>query len=204
MKFFKWRTFVITSLVCLLPILLGLSLWDKLPDVMAIHFNIYGQPDNFASKSFVVFGLPALMVVLQGFCCFINDINAKKHGDRKKFERVTKWIIPVMCIVLQTLTLGYGLGWNIDIRKSVALIVGALFLVIGNYLPKFDRVKNYDLDTEKAKKINRFIGYETVIMGILFITSIFLEPVFTLACLFLLIPYAIIAVIYGIVVGRRK
>ena len=41
MKFFKWKIFIITSIVCLLPILLGISLWSKLPDTMAIHFDIY-------------------------------------------------------------------------------------------------------------------------------------------------------------------
>ena len=203
MKFFKWKTFIITSIVCLLPILLGVSVWDKLPDIMAIHFNVYGTADNFAPKGFVVFGLPALMVLLQGFCCFINDINSYKHGERKKFETVTKWIIPLLTNVLQIITLGYGLGWNLDIRKAVAFVVGTIFLVIGNYLPKFDRIKNYDLDTEKARKINRFIGYETVIMGLLFFVSIFLPPVSTIVCIGLLIPYAVVGAVYGIIKGRR-
>lgn len=203
MKFFKWRVFIITSIVCLLPMLLGVSLWNKLPDIMAIHFDFYGVADNFAPKGFVVFGLPVLMVALQAICCFINDINAYKYGDRKKFETVTKWIIPCLTVVLQIITLGYGLGWNIDIRKAVAFIVGVLFLVIGNYLPKFDEIKHYNINTEKARKINRFVGYETVVMGLLFIVSIFLPPVCTAICLFLLIPYAIISAIYGIIIGRK-
>ncbi len=203
MKFFKWKIFLITAVVCLLPILLGVSLWNSLPESMAIHFDVYGQPDNYASKGFVVFGLPLLMVALQGVCCFINDINAKKHGERKKLESVTKWIIPCMTVVLQIITLGYGLGWNVDIRKTVLLIVGTMFLVLGNYLPKFDRVKNYDIDTEKARKINRFIGYETVVMGLLFIISIFLPPMWSVWCLLLLIPYAIISIIYSVAVMRK-
>ncbi|MBQ8002561.1 MAG: DUF1648 domain-containing protein [Clostridia bacterium] len=203
MKFFKWRIFIVTAVVCLLPILLGVSLWNKLPDVMAIHFDIYGVADNFASKGFVVFGLPILMVVLQGFCCFINDINSHKHGERKKLENVTKWIIPCMTAVLQIITLGYGLGWRIDIRRVVAFIVGAVFLVIGNYLPKFNHIKNYDINTEKARKINRFIGYETVVMGMLFIASIFLPPVCTVGCICLLIPYSVIGIVYGVVTARK-
>lgn len=204
MKFIKWRILIITCLVCLLPILLGIALWDKLPDTMAIHFNFNNVPDNFASKSFAVFGLPILMAFLQMFCCFVNDINAHKHGERKKFERATKWIIPIMTIILQIITLGYGLGWNIDIRKVVALIVGTIFLVIGNYLPKFNYIKNYNVDTEKAKKINRFIGFETVIMGLLMLTTIFLPPIATVVWIFLLIPYSIISVIYGIKIGRNN
>ena len=203
MKFMKWKILIISSIVCLLPILLGLAMWNSLPDVIAIHFDFYGNPDNFAKKGFVVFGRPALMVVLQTFCCFVNDLNAHKFGERKKFERATKWIIPAMSIVLQIATFGYSVGWNIDIRKVVAMVVGGIFVVIGNYMPKFDRIKNYDLDSEKARKVNRFIGYESVVMGVLFLISAFLPPVSTLICLMLLIPYAIISIIYGIKVARK-
>ena len=204
MKLFKWKYFLVTGAICLLPILFGIFVWNNLPDTMAIHFDVYGNADNFAPKGFVVFGLPLLMVLLQGFCCFVNDINAKKHGERKKLEMVTKWIIPSLTVILQVITIGYSLGWDLDIRKVVALLVGFIFIVIGNYLPKFDRIKNYDLETEKARKINRFIGYETVLMGIIFIISIFLPPVSTVICLGLLILYAVISIVYGIKVGRSK
>lgn len=204
MKFFKWRIFIITAIVCLLPILLGLALWDRLPDTIAIHFDMNNNPDNFASKGFAVFGMPALMVLLQAFCCFVNDINAHKHGDRKKLELVTKWIIPVMTIILQAVTLSYALGAGLDIRRIVAVIVGVIMIVTGNYTPKLDYVKNRDIDTEKARRINRFIGIMSVIAGIIFIISIFFKPIATVIALLLLIPYAVICIIYGIKVGRGQ
>ncbi len=203
MKFIKWKSLIITCSFCILPVLFGIILWNRLPDTMAIHFDINNNPDNFASKGFVVFGLPALMVALQIFCCFTNDINAAKYGERKKFERVTKWIIPVMTLLLQSVTLVYGLGMELDIRKIAAVIVGVIFLVIGNYLPKFDYIKNYNVDTEKARKINRFIGFETVVMGVLFIISTIFPPIATIFCLFLLIPYAVAGTIYGIRIAKK-
>ena len=152
----------------------------------------------------MVFGLPLLMTALQIFCCFINDINAYKHGERKKFTRVTKWIIPIMAIILQTATLGYGLGWDIDIRRLVVFIVGVILLVIGNYLPKFEGAKLQNKTEEKARKIQRFIGFETVVMGILFLLSLLLPPIVSLVCLFLFVPYAITITVYGIKVGRER
>ncbi len=203
MKFFKWKVFIITSLVCLLPILLGLSLWNRLPEVLAIHFDVYGTPDNFASKGFVVFGLPAFMVILQFFCCVVSDLNAQKRGESNKPELFTKWMIPCLTVVLQMITLGYGLGWDLDIRKWVVFIVGVMFLVMGNYLPKLDYVKNYGIDKEKARKINRFIGYEMVVLGVLFIISIFLPPISSVVCLVLIIPITVIGVLYGVITGRK-
>ena len=204
MKFIKWKSFIITSVVCLLPILLGMALWESLPDTIAIHFNVSNEPDNFASKGFVVFGLPFLMVLLQFFCCFINDINAHRHGERIKLERATKWIIPVMTIVLQITTFGYSLGWIVDIRKIAAFLVGGIFIVIGNYLPKLDYIKNYDIDTQKARKINRFLGFETVIMGVLMLITIFLPPAATVISLLLMIPYAVIGIVYAIKISKKS
>ena len=203
MKYIKIKPLLLTSVVCLLAIIPGIILWDKLPSQMAIHFDINNNADNFASKGFVVFGLPILMVALQIFCCFINDINSHKHGERIKFERATKWIIPVMTILLQGVTYGYNLGYSIDIRAVVSIIVSGIFILIGNYMPKFDYIKNYDIDTQKARKINRFIGYESVIMGLLFLISAFLPPIYTLICLILMIPYAVISIVYSVLTIKK-
>ncbi len=203
MKYIKWKSFITTSLVCLLPIALGLILWNKLPDKIAIHFNINNEPDNYASKGFAVFALPFMMTLLQIFCCIVNDINSYKHGERKKFEAVTKWIMPVMCIILQAFTFAYALGININPRLVAALIVGTILLIIGNYMPKFDYIKNYNLNTQKARKINRFIGYETVIMGVLMLLTIVLPPITTLIWLILMIPYIIVSIVYSIIIARK-
>ena len=203
MKFMKWKSLIITCLVTLLPIVAGVVLWNQLPAEIAVHFDINGNPDNFASKGFAVFLLPLLMALLQIICCVINDIKAYQHGPRVKFERVTKWIIPCMSIVLQAAIFAFALGKNVDMRAVAMIVVGVVMIVTGNYLPKFDYIKNYNLDTEKARKINRFIGIETVIMGVLALISIFLPPIFSLYWIILLIPYVIIAVVYGIVVGKK-
>lgn len=204
MKYIKWKSLIITVIVCLLPILMGVALWDILPDTIAIHFNLYNEPDNYASKGFAVFGIPLLMAALQIFCCIVNDINAKKHTDRNNFETITKWIIPIMSIVLQIITIGYNLGWAIDIRCACMIIVGILFLVTGCGLSKLDYIKNYNIEPEKAQKINRFVGYETVVMGLLSLISTLFPPVMSFIWLILLIPYTAIGIWYGISVYKKQ
>lgn len=202
-RFIKWKILILTCAVCLVPIAFGLVLWDKLPESIAIHFDMNNIPDNYASKAFAVFGLPAMMVLLQFICCVINDFNAKKHGERKKLELATKWIIPVIAILLQGATFAYALGKNVDIRRYAMVIVGAILILIGNYLPKLDYVKNHDLDTDKARKINRFIGFETVLMGVLALITLFFAPIVSVIWLFALIPYALIGTVYALYVARK-
>ncbi len=129
MKFIKWKSIVTTCTVCLLPIILGITLWNDLPDVMAVHFNFNNEPDNFASKGFVVFGLPLIMAAVQAFCCVIKDVNSHKSGKPKRLIRITKWIVPVIAIAVQTAILGYGIGWNIDMRWLALLIVGVVMII---------------------------------------------------------------------------
>ena len=55
---------ILTSVVILIPILIGLILWDKLPDKLPTHWNAAGEIDGWSSKAFAVFGLPAILLGL--------------------------------------------------------------------------------------------------------------------------------------------
>ena len=204
MKKIQWKTLLITSFVCLLPVLLGVALWNQLPDSIPIHFNLYGEPDNFASKPMAVFGFAALMIAMQIFCSLVYDLTEEKQTAPKKLVRVVKWIIPVMAIVLQPVTFFYAMGLEIDIRRVVVFIVGALLIVTGNFLPKVDRLNGINTSPDKARKINRFIGYATVVMGALMLLSIFFPPVASLIALLLMIPYTLVAIVYSVIIVRKK
>lgn len=203
MKYMKWKLFILTGIACLLPIILGIALWNQLPDTMPIHFNIHNEADGWASKPFVVFGLPLVMLALQFFCCFMTDINEHRYGKENKFTTVVKWIIPVVSGVIYLATLGYSLGWNIDMRRIAMAVVSVMFIVLGNYMPTLDYVKNYNIDVEKARKINRFSGVSMMIAGIIGLVTVFLPATASVVWLILLIPYTIVNIIYGIVIAKK-
>ena len=41
---------VLTSAIILLQMLVGVLLWDRLPDPIATHFNFHNEPDGWSSK----------------------------------------------------------------------------------------------------------------------------------------------------------
>lgn len=47
----------VISMSCLIPTLLGVMLWNILPNKLAIHFGFYGI-DGYGSKLIVIFILP--------------------------------------------------------------------------------------------------------------------------------------------------
>ena len=193
----KWKWLIVTALACLLPILLGMAMWDRLPDTMAIHFDINNTPDTFASKGFVVLGLPIIMTVVQVILCITTDLNVKKHGDSKMVDLVTKWIIPVVTMALYVVTLLVGLGYNVDTRRVCAVVIGGVMLVTGACLPKLDYVKSYDVDKETAKRINKLAGILMSVVGVLFFVSLLFPPEGMMVCIGLLAVSGIVISVYA-------
>ena len=68
---------ILSLLVILLPLGVGLFLWNQLPDQVPIHFGLNGQADNYAGKAFVVFGLPLLMAALQVLLLVVTTVVLK-------------------------------------------------------------------------------------------------------------------------------
>ena len=52
------RTLILTTLVCLLPLIAGAVLYKDLPETMATHWNLQGEADGWSGRAFAVFGLP--------------------------------------------------------------------------------------------------------------------------------------------------
>ena len=58
------KTTLLTSLICLLPILVGAILYSRLPETVATHWNMQGEPDGWSSRPFAVFGLPGILLAM--------------------------------------------------------------------------------------------------------------------------------------------
>ena len=54
---------ILSSLVILLPMVMGLLLWNQLPEQIATHWGLHGEPDGWSGRPMAVFGIPAIMVV---------------------------------------------------------------------------------------------------------------------------------------------
>ena len=173
-------TLIITTLVCLLPIILALVLYDKLPDQVAIHFDINGRPDNYLPKAVAVFGLPLFLAGINLFSHFMLDHDPRKENASIAMKLIGKWTAPVISLIVMPVTLFMAMGADIPITMLVTGLVGFLLVICGNYLPKSRR--NYTvgiklpwtLDSdENWNKTHRFAGPVWVVGGFLFIATAF-------------------------------
>ena len=130
------KTIILTTMITALPILAGLLLWSRLPETIATHFDAHGEPNGWSSKAFAVFGLPAFIVGCHLLCAFGTMADPKRKNIQDKMFKLVLWICPVISILTCGGVYLYALGVNVDVSRLAEYMVAAVFIIVGNYLPK--------------------------------------------------------------------
>ena len=174
------KTLIITTLVLLIPVLVGLLLWDRLPDPMPSHWDINGEVDGWSSKAFTVFGLPALMIALQWVCIFAAQSDPKHENYNPKMMNLAFWVCPAIGLLLCSMVYPAALGYSVPIEKIMPLFLGALFIVVGNWLPKCQQTYTMGIklpwtlaDEENWNATHRFGGKVWFFGGLLTMLTAF-------------------------------
>lgn len=206
MKKINLKILIITFLTCLFPIILGVSVYDKLPDQVPIHFDINNNPNNYASKTFAVLGLPVIMSLIQLFLCVMTDLTDENREENKQVSTIVKWVIPTITIVLYIVTLGFALGYNLDIRKIVMILLGIWFIIMGMCFPKakgriYIHLPGVD-DDETLGKLAKLLGVVFIIYGAAFVISTFFKPIVSAILVVFFIIDMIAFSIYGYIKGK--
>lgn len=173
------KTLILTIIICLLPMLLGIVLYHKLPEKMPIHFTIGDVPDNYAPKNFALFGIPVIMAIVQAIC-MLGTMNKLKNKEKPKIFKIMQWFIPIITVLIYVIMVEVPLGSDVYVGKSIRLILGILFMIMGNYLPKmnYDSAKGiihpYPGNEKAFRKMIRIMGYSFIGIGLLFLIMIIL------------------------------
>ena len=133
------KTLFITCAVILLPIIAGLLLWNRLPDRIPTHWGMGGEVDGWSGKGFAVFAMPALMLGIQLLCFFVTASDPKRGNIRRKYLSMVLWIIPVLSVMTSCISYAVALGAQIRVEQVIPGFIGLMFVIIGNYMPKFQQ-----------------------------------------------------------------
>ena len=171
-------TLILTSLIMLIPMAVGLLLWNKLPDPMPSHWGINGEVDGWSSKAFSVFGFPALLLAIHWLCVLISTADPHHKNYHPKMIRLMFWICPMIGLILCTMVYSAALGHSVPIETIIPLLLGMLFVVIGNLMPKcrYSYTMGIKLpwtlhSEENWNKTHRFGGKIWVIGGIIMMAT---------------------------------
>lgn len=203
MKRIDWKALLITSIICMLPILLGVVYYQAVPEQVAIHFDAYNNPNSWMDKNIVLFVFPVVLGLVQAICCIVNDINKKKKEYKPKVEYIYKSILPVISIFVYSITLATALGAELDLRKMICFFLGIIFLLVGNYIPKTNnnythgiRPKSLVNNKRLWRKANRTMGFTFVILGILTMVSIVLPVNYSIYAVVLTITVLLLRLLF--------
>ena len=170
------KTLIIASIVTILPVLIGIICWDRLPDVMATHFGMNNEANGFSSKAFAVFGLPLVLLAVLWVGAFVTAHDPKRQNISLKMFSLMLWIAPAISLVAAATVYPVNLGYEMDITFISELLLGLMFTIIGNYLPKARQ--NYTIgikipwtlaNEENWNRTHRLAGYLWMACGILMI-----------------------------------
>ena len=175
------KTLIITSLICLLPILVGALVYRRLPETVATHFDINGEPNGWSSRAFAVFGLQGILLAVNLLLPFLLRADPKHKNMSGALVNITLWTIPVLSLLCSGLTLGFALGYDTRIDKVLPVFIGLLFILIGNYLPKTKQSYTMGIklpwtlaSEENWNRTHRLAGFLWVLGGVFFMVMSFI------------------------------
>lgn len=199
----------ITSLIILLPTLVGIYFWKQLPERIATHFSFSGEPDGWSSKFFAVFGIYFILLVIHLICSLVTLSDPKRKNINGRIYQIVLFICPFCACCCGALVYSNALGFSPNINVLGNLFCAALFLIVGNYLPKTKQ--NYTVgiklpwtlhDSDNWNRTHRFAGWLWVLGGILILCNIFFQIPFVLYAVF--IAAIFLPTLYSFILYRKK
>ena len=206
------KTLIITTIITLLPILAGVILWNRLPEEMPMHFNAAGEVDGWASKAFGVFGMPVLLVAVQWLCAVGSlKMDPKARNLNEKVMGLVLWLIPVLSVLMHALVYGTALGREMNVQIVIPLLMGLLFVIIGNWLPKCKQTYTLGIkipwtleDEDNWNRTHRFAGPVWVACGVIVMAGALIGGAFLWVMLAALVVMIAAPVVYSYLLFSAK
>lgn len=174
------KTRVLCYAFTLLPTLIGLALW-KAPETSAFPTGVLLTP--------------VLLALVLTLCLYMSGKLEQDKQKNKKINAVVIWIIPVLSNV--TFWISYALvfrGLELPVARIMGRLFGAMYLVLGNYLPKCRqnstvgiRVKWTASTEENWNATHRMAGPCYMACGFLMLVGSFLPEKAAIPCFIVLL-----------------
>ena len=223
---------IINALLFVAALVSTLIVLETFPNTIPTHFDQYGVADGWGSK-YTLLLLPGTIFIMQiiGELCMHYFSKRKKEAiDEKtaaeaeaniKVLKITFIITSALFFALNCVVLymtycqidNNSLQKQLDISKILVILMGATFIVMGNFMPKtrMNGLIGFRCDWTMFneytwKKSNFFAAIGMIILGILTVLSGFIFDGFVgmIVMLFLLMVYVVISLIYAYFVYKNE
>jgi uncharacterized membrane protein len=171
---------VLSTVVCLLPVILSFAVFKDLPDQVVTHWNIKGEPNGYLPKAAAAFGLPIFFAVINFILRIFLYNDPKRENISRTIKIIAEWTVPVLSLFIVPVILFVAIGKQIPIIIITLVLAGIVLIICGNYLPKSRQ--NYVVgiklpwtlnNADNWNRTHRMAGYLYVFCGIALIVTSF-------------------------------
>ena len=122
------------------PLIYLIMVWNTLPEKVAVHFNMNGNPDRFGPKSQLAIGIgiiTVMAILIYLFLPFIYKIDPKKTAveNKSRLQKISVaialFLTFISCIIINSANRGNGMHLTI---KVIFGSIGLLWCILGNYM----------------------------------------------------------------------
>lgn len=206
------KYFIMGLVIIAISFIVAAIFYPKMPELLPTHYSSNGEPDDFSSKAFALFGLNGIMLAVLVFIYVFANLDPKKANQGDMVLKITFLIIPLLSLFITIVTILYGLGNRVDIGLGSSIGLSIMFIAIGNYLPKVKR--NYTvgikipwtLDSDyNWNKTHRFSGFIWMIGGLVMLVSNFLCREFREVVFFVtMVIVVLVPMVYSYMIYRKE
>ncbi|MFM1651669.1 SdpI family protein [Brevibacillus sp. B_LB10_24] len=174
---------VFPLLLIAITILIWVIALPNLPAKLPIHWNFSGEVDRYSGKAEAMLLMVGIMVLIYGLFVAVPRIDPKRDNYKyfsKSYGIIINSVLTLLAVVNILIVLA-GLGYDIPIVSFVNYILGAIFIVLGNFMQQvrmnyFIGIRTpWTLSSETVwKKTHRVAGKVFFVSGVLLILAAFL------------------------------
>src|ERR1035437_6878637 len=204
----KYLKEAVLWVIIVIPYIYLYTVWNSLPESVPTHFDLAGNPNDWSSKTSLIFITGALSIGMYLLMVVIPFLDPKKKiqqmGD--KYYNL-RFMLTLFFSILATYIIYIGKEGSIKDPKLLLALIGLLFAMLGNY---FQTVRpNYfigirtpwTLESENTwKKTHRLGGRMWMAGGVLIALlsfSIPNNPAFMIIFFTILAIITIVPVVYS-------
>lgn len=208
----KWSK-ILFWLFVLLPFLVSAAFYSRLPATVATHFDASGAPNGYSTRAVTAFGLPAFYVGITVLILVLMKIDPKSRNieGSPQIRAVLLWGMAILFNLCHATILLTAMNVRVPVGVVVSIAIGALFIGIGNYLPKCK--PNYTMgiklpwtlaSEENWRKTHRFAGPLWIVGGVIVALSAFWVSAWAEVSVAVAVLVSLVPAVYSYLIFRHE
>lgn len=125
--------------------------------------------------------MPLILLLIHLICIYVTSKDKGNENQNSKVFQMIFWVCPIIAVYTSAVNYMVVSGMDPEVDLFIATIIGLMFVVIGNYLPKIKQNSTIGIkipwtysSEENWNKTHRFGGKVWVVCGLLMMFSVFM------------------------------